>query len=258
MAERTTDRYMVQNGEFLLEQPHALPYIYQEIHTLNHNARFAKEHLEYLNRSAKELFGITLSLSAQQLEEQISQLLLRNRLTRNASIKVELSLDSSGNYALHSCEPTIYAGYVMRSLRPTAICVPANMPLSPYPTSATIATRLFADAIARAKGFHTAIIAERDGGIAIEPCSPLFIVKEYTICAAEGCRSVEFDLAIKAAAATGLHIEYRRLTVADLKEADEVLVVNWQGINAISEIAKRPYMDIMAHKMAKVLECIAK
>lgn len=249
---------MILNGELIMEYPQAVPYIYQNIHTINHKARFAAQHIEYLNHSAEELFGVTLPLSAQQLEAQVAQLLAANRLTRNATIKVELALDASGDYTLRCGEGTIYAGYAMRSLRPTAVCVPANMPLSPHPTSATIATRLFADAIARTKGYHTAIIAERDGGIAIEPCAPLFIIKEYRMFSAEGYRSVEFDLTEKAAMLAGLQIEHRRLTIADLRDADEVIVVDWQGVSAISEIANRPYMDILAHNIAKGLERIAK
>ncbi len=257
MMGRPTDKYMILNGELVAERPHPSAYIYQNIHTLNHKAYFVAQHLDYLNRSAKELFGTTLPLSARQLEVQISQLLSANRLTRNATIKVELALDVSGDYTLRCDEPTIYAGYVMRSLRPTAVCVPANMPLSPHSTSATIATRLFADAIARTKGYHIAIIAERDGGIAMEPCSPLFIIKGYTMHTAEGCRSVEVELAERAATLSGLQVEHHRLMIADLADADEVIMVDWQGVSAISEFAKRPYMDILAHNIAKELERIA-
>lgn len=256
--EQRKERYMVKNGELTIEQPHTLPYIYQNLHTLAHKAYFCEEHLHYLNASTNYLWNFKLTVPAYRIKQNIESLLAANRITRNATVKVELSMDIDGNDTLRCGEGTIYAGYVMRSLRPTAVCVHAEMPLSPHPTSAAIATRLFADSIAQRKGYHMAIIVERDGGIAVEPCSPLFIIKEYTMLSAEGCCSVEAELAKSAAMRAGLQIEQRRLRVEDLADADEVIVVDWQGVTAISEIANRPYMDIIAHNIAKALERISK
>ena len=256
--EQRKERYMVKIGELTSEQPYTLPYIYQNLHTLAHKAYFCEEHLQYLNTSTKSLWGIELTTPAYRIRQEIESLLSANRITRNATVKVELSMDIDGNEILRCGDGTIYAGYVMRSLRPKAVCVHAEMPLSPHPTSATIATRLFADSIAQRKGYHMAIIVERDGGIAIEPCAPLFIIKEYSMLAAGGVRSVEFDIAIQSAQAAGLDIQYRRLKAEDLADADEDIIVDWQGVTALSEIAGRPYMDIIAHKIAKGLEHISK
>lgn len=252
--EQRRERYMIKNGELTIESPQTLPYIYQNLHTLAHKAYFCEEHLQYLNASTNALWNFKLTTPANRIKQEIESLLVANHITRNSTIKVELSMDIDGNDILRCGDGTIYAGYVMRSLRPKAVCVHAEMPLSPHPTSAAIATRLFADSIARRKGCHIAIIVERDGGIAIEPCSPLFIIKEYSILAAEGLHSVEFNLATQAARAAGLDIQYRRLMVEDLADADEVIIIDWQGVTAISEIAGRPYMDIIAHKIAKLLE----
>lgn len=247
---------MIRNGELLAESFSDTPYVFQNIHTLHHKARYTAEHLTLLNHSSQELFGEQLkqNITKQQIEHQIEALLSANRLTRNASILVEIRLDAIGNYELRSHEPSLYSGYVLRSLQPDAVCLPLDMPLPQHPTSAAVATRLMADAIARKCGFHTAIIAERDGGLAIEPHQPLFIIKEYTMTAQEGCRSIEEALATTAARAAGVKIERKRIMVSDLKDADEIIYVNWQGVTAIAHLNNKPYMSIMAEKIAKAME----
>ena len=247
---------MIENGKLQVESFSDTPYVFQNIHTLGHKARYTAEHLVQLNRSAKELFGEQLptNITAKQIEQQIEELLATNRFTRNTSIRVEIHLSAIGDYSLRCYEPSLYAGYVLRSLRPEAICLPIDMPLPQHPTSASAATRLLADAIARQNGYHTAIIAERDGGVAIEPCAPLFYIKEYTMFAQEGYHSVESNLTIAAAHAIGLTIERKRLMTSDLKYADEVFSANWQGITAIAHIGQQPYMSILAEKIAHQME----
>lgn len=249
-------KFMLRNGELQAESFSDTPYIFQNIHTLNHQARYLTEHLSWLNRSAKELFGEQLkaNISAAQVNHHIEELLAINRLTRNASICVEIRLDAVGNYELRCHEPSLYAGYVLRSLQPEAICLNTEIPLQQHPTSAAIATRQLADVAARKNGFHTAILAERDGGLATEPCSPLFLVKEYTLFAQEGSDSVERRLTIAAAKKIGLKVVERRLMVSDLAEVDEVFTANWQGITAMAHIADQPYMSIMAEKIARAME----
>lgn len=251
---------MIRNGEILAERFSDTPYVFQNIHTLNHRARYTDQHIALLNHSAQELFGEQLAnnISAERIESQIGELLTANRLTRNASICVELRLDAVGNYELRSHEPSLYSGYVLRSLHPNAVCLPLDMPLPQHPTSAAAATRLMADTIARKRGFHTAIIAERDGGLAIDPLAPLFTVKEYTLFAQEGCHSVEASITIEAARRAGMSIEHKRLTATDLNDADEVFTACWQGITSMAHIGKRIYMSIMAEKIAIEMEAAAK
>lgn len=253
-------KFMIRNGEILAERFYDTPYVFQNIHTLNHKARYTAEHLTLLNYSAEELFGERLkpNITKEQVEHQIEALLSANRLTRNASILVEIRLDAIGNYELRSHEPSLYSGYVLRSLHPDAVCLPLDMPLPQHPTSAAAATRLMADTIARKCGFHTAIIAERDGGLAIDPLAPLFTVKEYTLFAQEGCHSVEATIAKEAARRAGMSIEHKRLTATDLNDADEVFTACWQGITSMAHIGKRIYMSIMAEKIAIEMEAAAK
>lgn len=252
------ERYMILNGELCTEQFSDTPYLYQNIHSLGHRPLRLAQHIAQLSDSIQELFGLKPHISTSDIEQQIADLLAANRLPRNHSIRVELRWEVGGDISLYCDEASLYTGYVLRPLRPQALCLPTNMPLSQHTTSASRATRDAADAIARAKGFGKAIIVESDGGIAVEPASPLTIIKEHRLFLPEGCQSIESSTAEQAARLAGLDIIRRRLTIADLKEADEVLIFDWQGITALSQIFTRPLMDLVATRLAKAAATIVK
>ncbi|MBE6213381.1 MAG: hypothetical protein E7131_01705 [Rikenellaceae bacterium] len=249
---------MIFNGTMTLEHCSDGPFVYQNIHTLGHKARFVEQHIEYVKRAAEECFGADAvpAISAIRLRKEITDLLAINKVSPNASTKVELRVDTEGNYSLHCGDATIYAGYSLRSIRPAAICVHSNMPINNYPTSASLATRQMCDAVARSKGYRAAVIAESDGGVAIEPAMPVFIVKEYDVFTPAGCASVEFSLAERAIRQAGYRLTQRRVLTADINDADEIFWVDWQGVTSALQIGQRPCMDIIANRVADIMEKI--
>lgn len=251
-------RRMIFNGTMTLEHCSDGPFVYQNIHTLGHKARFVEQHIEYVKRAAKEYFGANAvpAISAIRLRKEIADLLTINKVSPNASTKVELRVDTEGNYSLHCGDATIYAGYSLRSIRPAAICVHSNMPMNNYPTSASLATRQMCDAVARSKGYRVAVIAESDGDVAIEPAMPAFIVKEYDVFTPAGCASVEFSLAERAIRQAGYRLTQCRVLTADINDADEIFWVDWQGVTSALQIGQRPCMDIIANRVADIIEKI--
>ncbi len=249
---------MILNGTMTLEHCSDGPFVYQNIHTLGHKARFVEQHIEYVKRAAEECFGADAvpAISAIRLRKEIADLLAINKVSPNASTKVELRVDTEGNYSLHCGDATIYAGYSLRSIRPAAICVHSNMPMNNYPTSASLATRQMCDAVARSKGYRAAVIVESDGGVAIEPAMPVFVVKEYDVLTPTGCASVEFSLAERAIRQAGYRLTQRRVLTADINDADEIFWVDWQGVTSALQIGQRPCMDIIANRVANIMEKI--
>lgn len=211
-----------------------------------------------MKRAAEECFGADAvpAISAIRLRKEIADLLAINKVSPNASTKVELRVDTEGNYSLLCGNATIYAGYSLRSIRPAAICVHSNMPMNNYPTSASIATRQMCDAVARSKSYRAAVIVESDGGVAIEPAMPVFVVKEYDVFTPAGCASVEFSLAERAIRQTGYRLTQRRVLTADINDADEIFWVDWQGVTSALQIGQRPCMDIIANRVADIMEKI--
>jgi hypothetical protein len=85
---------------------------------------------------------------------------------------------------------------------------------------------------------------------------PVFIVKEYDVFTPTGCDSVEFLLAERAIRQAGYRLTQRRVLTADINDADEIFWVDWQGITSAMQIGQRPCMDIIANKVANIMEKI--
>lgn len=252
------EKYMMLNGELLIEEFSDTPYVYCNILTLGRKAYFVEEHIQRLTASADELFHEVKTLSPQLIEEQIATLLEANYASRLNNIKVEMRLNSVGDLSLYCHEATIYSGYIMRPLRPEPYLYPITIPQPRHSTSASQATLLMADAMARAQGYGIAITTDADGHIIQESSTPLFLIKQGYIVSSAGYDSVEAMLIERAAQAIGLKRVTMQITATLLQEADEVIVADWQCITALSHHAEHIYMDIVADKIAKAVAKILK
>lgn len=248
-------KYMILNGE-LLEWRHLdTPYVYQQIHTLAHKARHTADHLRIVSDAASRLFALQCDLSRREVEQQIEQLLAANHSTRQTSICVTIKLYSSGDYSLEESATSIYSGYVLRSLRPEATFISSTAPLGDYPTSAMESTRALMREIASARDLHHLIMVNPAGEVVTDSTEPLFIVKGYTLSFPQvATPSVEQMIIERAAHSLDFTVEHKALSVEMLKQADEVLTASWQGISAIAHIDSKPYMAIIAERLAQEIE----
>ncbi|MBQ4128060.1 MAG: aminotransferase class IV [Alistipes sp.] len=251
------EKYMILNGELCTEQASSMPFVYQNIHSLGYSCRHIAQHIELLNQSAKKLFDTELDIDSRELERQASMLLQANRLSRNATIGIELSLDADGNHRLRCHGNSIYQGYVMRSLRPEIATLPMSNPLGDYPTSASIEAQALANAIARRRGYHSAIMIGPKGEIKSDSANPIFTIKGYTLYSqTSNLASVERTLVERAAMKVGYGVQRMQLSALELESADEVLLGSYQGISAAAHIDNRPYMSIAAERIAAAMEQI--
>lgn len=250
----TERRYMIMDGELLAWQPLDGAYIYQNIHTLDYRPRHLAHHAEILQRLSQELFGVESSLSASTLQEQITRLLTHLRPSRQRSVCAVVKQYASGSYTIECDTPSLYSGYVLRSLRPEAAMMRVTMPLETFPTSASIATREVADSIAHSHDFHTAILMNDAGEICSEASQPIAIVQGLTLILSPTPYSVESEVVEQIAKRTQLKVERRTISHDDIVQADEVLTISWQGITAMQKIDGKRYMSIVAERLAREME----
>lgn len=255
MHQAKRDKYMILNGELTLWQPATEPFVYQDIHTLGLQCRYTQRHIDFLNIAGNNLFGKKLNASAETIEHQIRELLKANRALLNYTIGVRLSLDSDGNYRLEDYEATIYSGYVLRLLRPTALCIASDVPWPAFPTSALLQTKQLADAIAQQRDIHEALLTDSQGRITSDATKPLILIREYTATLSPTTQhSVESKLAVEACRHINLECKFDHFSIEDAMQADELLYVNYQGITAFSKIGRHAYMDIIAANIANAME----
>lgn len=247
------ERYMILNGELLQWQHVEGAYVYQHIHTLDYTPYNLPQHIKIISQASEALFEEQFEYSEQEVAKQIATLLGAARLSRKVSICITLKQYASGDVTIEYDEPSIYSGYVMRSLRPEATCLRMQIPLESYPTSASVEACNLAEAIAQGRGYHTAIIIDTDDTIRCDTSHPIAIVKEMTLYIANTSFSVERNMLEQATRKAGYKVEYRTLKRADLATADEVLVMNWQGITAMQQVNGKPYMSIIAENIARNL-----
>ena len=247
------ERYMILNGELLQWQHVEGAYVYQHIHTLDYAPYNLPQHIKIISQASEALFEEQFEYSEQEVAKQIATLLGAARLSRKVSICITLKQYASGDVTIEYDEPSIYSGYVMRSLRPEATCLRMQIPLESYPTSASVEACNLAEAIAQGRGYHTAIIIDADDTIRCDTSHPIALVKEMTLYIANTSLSVERDMLEQATRKAGYKVEYRTLKRADLATADEVLVMNWQGITAMQQVNGKPYMSIIAENIARNL-----
>ena len=248
------ERYMILNGELLAWQHVEGTYVYQHIHTLDYTPYNLSQHIKIISQASEALFEEQFEYGEQEISQQIASLLGAARLSRKVSICITLKQYASGNMTIEYDEPSIYSGYVLRSLRPEATCLRMQIPLESYPTSASVEACNLAEAIAQGRGYHTAIIIDADDTIRCDTSHPIALVKEMTLYIANTSLSVERNMLEQATRKAGYKVEYRTLKRADLATADEVLVMNWQGITAMQQVNGKPYMSIIAENIARNLE----
>ena len=251
----TAERYMIFNGELQREAASAMPFVYQTIHCFSHSCRHTARHIEILNQTAKRLFDVQLNIDTREMERQATMLLQANKLSHNATIGLQLSLDADGNHSLRSCGSSIYQGYVLRSLRPEVVTLPVTNPLGDYPTSASIEAQALANAIARRRGYHSALMIGPKGELKCDSANPIFVVKGYTLYSqTSNIPSVERALVEQVAMKAGYSVQRMQLTAMEVESADEVIIANYQGLSAVAHIDNTPYMSIISERIAATME----
>ncbi|MBQ1253548.1 MAG: aminotransferase class IV [Alistipes sp.] len=250
-----SEEYIIRNGELQSLQPASQVYVYQDIHTLSHTPRHAAQHLRIIDHAAQKLFGINCKLSIKELENTILRLLDSTYTTHNTSACVRLRLYASGECSLQLREVSIYRGYALRSLRYEATFVAVNAPLGNYPTSAIVATRDLLQQMAQARDLHFLIMTTPDAHIISECCEPLMMIKNRVLYVPSFTMpSAEQQLMERIAVRLGLKVAHENITVQQLKDADEVFILSWQGITAMGHINQRTYMSTLAERLAAEME----
>lgn len=110
------------------------PYLYQWVHVLDGQPLRLDAHLHLLGTAYRALFGGDFRFDTAGIARRIEAMLRANRYPLSGSSFVRLRLYASGETALLPGGVSLYAGYALRSLRPSAVTVCCELPYDDRPT----------------------------------------------------------------------------------------------------------------------------
>lgn len=231
-------------------------YLYQILHLHGGQPRLVGAHVAVLDQASQELFGRPYQPDIRHLTARITALAKAERYPHSVSGFVRLELLPDGTERLIPAGVSLYDGYALRSLRPTACTLDYHMPLSQAPTSAREAITQLAQLEAAHKGTALAVQCDSQGIMPTTDEAPVFGVCAHTVLTAPISHSVERDLAIHAIRAAGLELRDEPLTKEDLPRLDELFYVDHRGVTALASCDGRPLMALIAERVAAVMESL--
>lgn len=231
------------------------PFIYQRMRTCGYAILHLESHIDIIQRATKTLFGKTLELNSDNIQDICKRILLRGNYPAAATHIVELRCTEHSQISMRIVETSIYNGYNMRVVRPKAHLMELSGEPLHIPTSGSLALLEVIRTIARADDGAVALCTDCAGNItAIDGASPI-MVKGRKITISPTIESVETTLVTNALMAfRGENLSIGNITTAELATADELFYADSRGITSISQFENNFYSDGVAYAIAKQIK----
>lgn len=229
------------------------PYIYQRIHTLDHRPLHLAEHLTLLDRYSRALFKKQYSPDIKSITSEIDTILREGNYPIELSAFVTLRVTADGTSSLEIIGGSLYRGYALRSINPSAISLQYDLPHSDYPTSVRESAADWAQTQALLADAKCAIRYNSAGVVVGCDDAPLFAVKGAIVYTSSAIESLERELAIDAIRIARLELREQTITIEQLPLFDELFYFDYRGITSIGHCDGRPYMSIIVERVARTL-----
>ncbi len=228
-------------------------YIYQTIHTLARHPLHVEAHCRILEQAFMEVFFRPLILDHERITQDIITLLNKNNCPTEVSVYVELRVDIDYHEEIIIDEISIYEGYSMRCISPSAECVTFDSPFGHYPTSARRKVLSFAQDMAINFGGEIAVECNSNGEVISGNGAAIFAITGRNIISPNSINSVERDLVRDVTQNCNLKLYTHHITKKDLDIFDELFIADHYGITSISRCAERYYIPAIAEKIVNFI-----
>lgn len=229
-------------------------FVWQRMRTSGHTITRINDHLSLADEVCITLWGKGHNISAQELQQNCTRLMLRGNYSSKSVHIVELRIEYNGNYTLGVIDTSIYKGFEMRLVRPTAhLVVMAGEHLS-LPTSAALTTHRLATTIAQANNCAIAITTDSRGVVySVDGAAPI-ITKGRKIILSPTIKCVESRVLKELLKAKyGDNFSVAPITIDDIRTADELFYADSRGITSVGQLGESYYADSIAYATAKQL-----
>lgn len=197
-----------------------------------------------------EVYLRPLRLDEQRVYDDITTLLRSKSVPTEVSVYVELRVDVERRVEYIINEISIYNGYSLRCISPTAQSVVFESSFGLRSTSVRREILSFAEGIANNLGGEIVLESDAKGVIKSAAGAALFGVANRTICSSKYIDCVEKKMVIESAKSCDFEIVECEITKKELPLFDELFYCDHYGITAISRYERRTYMSVIARKIA--------
>ncbi len=225
--------------------------LYQIVHTLDGKIFHLDEHLNLLFESYFTLFSASARAALAEAPKRIEELLKRSRCPRGVSLFVRLTLQPDGTLEIEEFERSLYCGYTLRCISPSAALVEYQLPRLELPTTMSESAYIFANEVARKSSQCEVALRSYNGKVDLINGAQIFALLDDTLITARTSHSVTHAFAKKCAKELGITIEERDIAASEIKLFDELFFANHLGITPIKACCGRYFMALTASAIAK-------
>ncbi len=200
-----------------------------------------------------DIYFRPLMLDDERITRDVIKMLRSQRVPTSVSVFVELRVDLDYHEELVISEISIYEGYSVRSITPSAEYVTFDSPFGHYPTSARREVLRFANEMAVNMGGEIAIECNSSGEIISAAGGSLFGVNGRSVISNNAEWSVERELILGVVQNIQYEVVERQLVKKDLAQFDELFIADHYGVTSISRCGTRSYISSLVEKIIGIL-----
>lgn len=230
------------------------PYIYQTLQFTAGEPRLTGAHLLALGEWASKLFDVDYAPELTEFEERVKRIVATERYPDRLSSFVRVEVDAEGRERLLPAGISLYNGYTMRSITPSAAIIHYDVPFSDFHTSLRESAAQFATLRAQLAGADIAIRSNAKGECVTADNSPLFALRGNMAATSSTRGDVEAALTRHAIEAAGLQFMAEPLNEENIFDFDELFYVDHRGVTSIERCNGHIYMSLKAERIASHLE----
>ena len=226
-----------------------MAYIYEHIRTQGYEPLHFEEHFSRLDALAREFFLAPISISSKELQRVIGERLHKEGFSSKTANAVTVRYHSNGEVEIE-CVDILYNNFSLRALHPQVFTCHLSGELLTANTSAKEAmlelNRTTGDIAEKGVALW---VDELNEVVAIDGSSVIAVFDDDIRFSRLGS-GVEFDLAYNAVKEMKRNLSKDKILLEELKQAKELLYIDYRGISAVKSFDDTVYMDITATKIA--------
>ena len=226
-----------------------MAYIYEHIRTQGFEPLHFEEHYARLDALSRKLFLAPVGVAPEVLKRAVAQALQQGGYSPRTANAVYVRCSSDSEVSVEAVE-LLYNNFSLRALRPHGYLCRVSGDLIVENSSAKEALLELNRAMAQISDEGVAIWADEQGEVlAIDGASVVAVFEDEIRFSRRG-EGVEFDLAYTTSAKIKRPISKGAIMVDELRDAKELLCIDYRGVTALHSFDSHRYMDIMAEKIA--------